>query len=153
MPYAVPHWVWATVLILTCAAALWRGQIYERLAALGLLLSWMLTRLFYVHHGQQAEWGVLGVDVALFVVLAIVALRSPRYWPIFAAGFQLLSVVIHVARVADASLGGWAYISAGILFSYLTVVAVGFGGWAAWRERSYPAVASNPTDDPGAIRR
>jgi hypothetical protein len=143
MPYAIPQGVWETVVVLVCGAALWRGGRDERAAAFALLAGVILTKVAYSHHGLQIEWGVLAVDAALLAVLTWIALVTDRYWPIFAAAFQFLAVIIHVARIADASLGGWAYISAEVLFGYLLAGAIAVGTVNAHRARA-------PGDDRGS---
>lgn len=158
--YALPHWLWiATVLAIAAAAILW-GRRDERLAAAGLVVGWLLTVLAYAHHGAQTEWGILAVDIGLLGVLTWIALSTEHYWPIFAASFQLLAVVIHLARLADRSLGGWAYISAEIIFGYWLAAAIAAGVYRRWRERRTPApqavsdtCRSAPWPAPGTTRR
>jgi hypothetical protein len=138
MPYAIPHWVWVGIVVSVCALAAWRGGRDERTAALGLLVGSLLSKVLYAHHGEQTEWGVLAVDTALLGVLTWVALSSSRYWPLFAASFQLLAVVIHVARIADRSLSG---------------CAIAIGTWNARRDRAQLAASADPRVAPGATRR
>jgi hypothetical protein len=142
MPYAMPHWVWDAVVLLVCAAAAWRGGRDERVAAAALLVGVVLSKAVYAHHAQQVEWGVLAVDSALLATLVWIALISDRFWPIAAAAFQFLAVIVHLARVADPSLGGWAYFSAEILFGYLLAGAIAVGTFNARRKNSAPAADS-----------
>jgi len=153
MPYAIPHWVWDAVVILLCAATVWRGGREERIASVALLVGVLLSKLSYSHHGQQTEWGVLAVDTALLAVLTWIALTTPRYWPLFAAAFQFLAVIIHLARMADRSLSGWAYISAEILFGYMLAGAIAVGVFNRWRERDDLAIVEAPAASPDATRR
>jgi len=153
MPYAIPHWVWEAVVIAVFGAAIWKGGRDERIAATGLMVGWLISKAVYSHHGLQTEWGVLAADTVLLGLLVWLALTSSRYWPMFAAAFQFLAVIIHLARIADRSLGGWAYISAEILFGYMLAAAIGVGVVNAWRGGRYPAGAGEPMDDPGATLR
>ena len=136
MPYEIPKWIWDAVVVLVLVAAIWRGGRDERVAAIALAVGVVLSKLVYSHHGQQTEWGVMAVDVVLLAVLLWIALVTHRYWPIFAAAFQFLAVIIHLAQIADRSLGGWAYISAEILFGYLLAGAIALGTLNAWRARA-----------------
>lgn len=131
-----------------CAIAAVRGRNEERLAAGGLLAGWALTMVAYRYQGHQTEWGILLIDVALLALLAGIALRSARYWPLFAAGFHLLAVVTHVARSVDPSVTGWAYITAEIIWGYLLAFAIGYGAWTAPRQAQ-----ANAPADAGATRR
>jgi hypothetical protein len=153
MSYEIPKWIWEAVVILVLGAAVWRGGRDERIAAVALAIGVVLSKAAYSHEGQQTEWGVLLVDVGLLAILTWIALITSRYWPIFAAAFQFLAVIVHLAKIADSSLGGWAYISAEILFGYLLAGAIAVGTFHAWRNRLQPAIADNPIADPGATRR
>ena len=130
------------------AIAMRRGGADERLAANTVLIGWLLTKLVSRYQGQQTEWGVLVVDLGALAVFVWVALRSPRYWPLFAAGFHLLALVTHLARMVDPTVGGWAYLTAGIIWGYLLLASVGYGAWTAPRY----APASTPAPA-GATRR
>lgn len=52
---------------------------------------------------------LLAIDlVCLFCFLAL-ALRSDRLWPLWAAGFQLVAVLIHLATVWEIDIAPKAY--------------------------------------------
>lgn len=126
--------MWPTALIAVCLLSVWRGGDDERLAAGAYLMNWAITRVVYRAGTEQTQWAVLAVDLALLGVLVWLALRSRRYWPLFAAGFHLLAVVTHLARAADPRVSGWAYITAEIFWSYLVIFAIGYGAWTAPRQ-------------------
>lgn len=152
MSYQLPLWVWPTVLMMVCAIAVWRGRDDERLAAGVDLATWALTLVVYRVESAGTQWAMLFVDMALFVTLLWIALRSVRRWPLFAAGFSLLALVTHLASAADPTIGGWAYITAGIIWSYLILFAIGYGAITA--PRRYAEIeALGPVAMPGAIRR
>jgi len=136
MPYEIPKWIWDAAVVLVLGYAIWRGGRDERVAAIALAVGVVLTKAVCSHHGQQTEWGLLVVDAVLLAVLVWIALVSSRYWPIFAAAFQFLAVIIHLARMADPSLSGWAYISAEIIFGYLLAGTIALGTLNAWRARA-----------------
>ena len=75
------------------------------------------------------------------LLLTWIAIRSPRYWPLFAAAFQLLCVIIHVARLIDPGVRAWSYATGQVIFSQMVVIAVGVGVWNSWR-------GNVPEDDP-----
>ena len=82
---------------------------------------------------EDMQWAVLGFDIALLALYLWLALRTKRHWPLFTASFQLLIVIIHVARIADPSVSGWAYLTAQLLFSYLVLFTIGYAAWTAPR--------------------
>ena len=152
MPYSIPHWVWIAVVVGVCGAALWKGGRDDRIAAVGMLTAALVSKVVY-NHAQATEWGILTTDVFALMLFVWLALTSTRFWPLFVAGFQFLAVIIHLARVADRSLGGWAYISAEILFGYLVAATIAVGTWNAWRSKRQAAIIDDPSTDPGATRR
>jgi hypothetical protein len=136
MPFAVMHWwIWAVVVVTLCAGALRYGLRDERIAAAGLLGGWIITMAVYGRSSTETEWGIFAVDFVLLAILIYLALISTYYWPMFAASFQLLAVVIHLAAIADATVGGKAYISAEIIFGYLLAGAIAVGVIARWAEQ------------------
>mgnify|MGYP001549683554 CR=1 FL=1 len=97
--------------------------------------------------------GAFVADICLLLLLTVVALRSRRYWPMFAAAFQLLCVVIHVARMFDPGVRGWAYATGEVIFTQWVFFAVGVGVINSWRASRQPAIEGAPTPDPGATLR
>ncbi len=142
---AIRAFVWAATVLVVCALAVWRGRRDEQLAAGIMLAAWAVTMVVYRSGFQQTEWGILAVDAGALAGFIWIALRSDRFWPLFGAGFHLLAVVTHVARLADPGVGGWAYITAEIVWGYFLAAAIGYGAWTA-----HGAPAENPDDDPAA---
>lgn len=130
---ALPWWAPIIAFGGICGAALWKGGRPERIAAAVMLLSWAATFALRDRRWTEPQWGGLVTDTACFIFLAVLALRSNRYWPLWAAGFQLLAVITHGARLMDPSLGAWAYVTAGVIWSYLVLFALAWGTWGYWR--------------------
>ena len=144
--------VWAATLAIVLILAFTRGGRSERWAAGSLFAGWLITLAVYRYRPGGTEWEVLAVDIALLAALMVIALRSARYWPLFAAGFHLLAVVTHVARTVDVHVNHWAYITAEIIWGYLLAFAIGYGAWTY--RRVQPAANAGPVIiDPGATRR
>lgn len=148
--FQLPHWVWPTALFAVCALAVSRGRDEERLAAGANLASWALTVFAYRVGYQETQWAILAFDAAQFGVLLWIAMRSRRHWPLFAAACGLLQVVTHMANAIDPIVTGWAYITAGIIWSYLILIAIGYGAWSAPDFYARMAAAGS---EAGAIRR
>ncbi len=47
----------------------------------------------------DTAYGIFAVDVTCMTALAIVALKSNRFWPIWALGFQIGAVGTHIATI------------------------------------------------------
>ncbi len=126
--------VWPATILGVCAVATWRGGNHERLAAGGLLASWALSLVSY-ERALHTQWGVVAVDAGLLALLVWIALRSRRFWPLFAAGFHILAMLTHLARALDPTFSGWTYMTAEMIWNYLVVFAVGYGAWSAPRRQ------------------
>jgi hypothetical protein len=140
-----------TYVVTVCGAALWVGGLSERVGAAAILGGWIASVTVSSAGGWGAEQGVEIVDILVLAALIGLALRSHRWWPIWAAGFHLLAVVTHWAHQIDPTVGGWAYLTAGIIWGYMLVAALAWGTWSAWRERQF--ASADPITDPGATRR
>ena len=70
-----------------------------------------------------------------FLQSSLLATAACRVWPLWAAAFQLLGVITHVAIMADRTISGRAYYVAAVIWSYLVVIALAVGTWSAWRRR------------------
>jgi hypothetical protein len=139
--FALPAWYGLTLTLLVCGSAFLVGGRPERLAAGALVLGWVATLLLRDPRWAGPQWGGLAVDAAFFAALVGIALTSSRYWPLFAAAFQLLAVLTHAARILDPSVRGWAYATAGVIWTQLVLVAIGVGVYNRWRERRLAAAA------------
>ncbi len=125
----LPEIAWAAWLLGGCAVACWKGGRDERLTAGLLALAWITSQFVLHRRWTEVQWGVAAVDVLLLVALGGIALRGDRFWPLFATAFQLLVFAGHAAQALDRTLGGWAYLSAGVFWSYLVVAALAAGAW------------------------
>ncbi|HEX2817784.1 MAG TPA: hypothetical protein VHN39_15435 [Phenylobacterium sp.] len=147
----IPTFVYPLTLLAICILAIWRGGRHERIATFGLLGGWIVTVAAYRVPNLPTEYIVLAADLSLLALLIWVAMKSPAWWPIFAAGFHLLAILTHVAKDLDRQLGTWAYISAQIIWGYLLAITIGVG---SWRHPVFQlATSDDPTADPGATRR
>ena len=148
--YQLPVWVWPAALMIVCGLAFWRGHDDERLAAAATLANWAITLVVFRSRSDDTQWAVMAVDSALLVLMVWLALRSNRYWPLFSAGFALLTVVTHIAHALDTGVSGWAYLTAILIWSYLSLFTIGYGAWTA----PYVRAAGVPADaTPGATLR
>jgi len=132
--YALPAWYGTGLLLLICGAALWKGRSEERVVASAMLLAALGTYVLRDPRWSGPQWTSFAIDVAFLVVLVVISLRTKRYWPITMAAFQLLAVVIHTARMLDPTLSAWAYATAEVIFTQLTLVSLAVGTWNTWRD-------------------
>jgi len=151
--YGIPPWIGIAIGWIVCGGALWKGGWAERAVAGGFLLSWFADAVLKDHRFAGPQWASFVSDSAFFLLILWVALRSGRYWPLFAAAFQLLEVVTHAASIVARHLSAWAYITANVIWTYLLLGALAVGVWGEFRRVSQPTANDAPTPDPGATRR
>lgn len=150
--YQLPPWVWPSAVLGAGVLAMWRGREHERIVAMAVLANWAITMVVYRAASEGTQWGILLVDLVQLGVFVWIALTSRRYWPLFVAGFGLLQVLTHGAKALDTGISAWAYITAGIIWSYLIVFTIAYASWTA--PRRYAEIeALGPTTPPGATRR
>ena len=107
--------------------AFYFGERDEKLVAVSLIVAAIASPLAEVPSFDTLQYGLLLVDTGLLLFLAIVALQSDRYWPMFAAGFQLATVFFHIARGTGAKILPAAYADSLVFWGYLVIAALVVG--------------------------
>lgn len=125
----------------SCGVALKWGGIDEQFASIAFLVatgaSWLFTSVEY----SGTEMVVLIIDLALLGCLVVIALRSDRFWPMWAAAFQLVGTTVHLASMTETGDYAWAYAIGLIFWSYPVLIALGVGTWLEGRHRQSPTLA------------
>jgi len=127
-----------TAVAVSCIFALKMGGFDERLTAVVLILAVVASNIVGQGSYANTEIAVLGVDVTLFVVLLLLALRSDRFWPMWAAAFQLVGTMVHIGSMSQTGDFAWAYYVALIFWTYPVVLALMAGTWFEGRSRICP---------------
>ncbi|WP_448582991.1 hypothetical protein [Thermaurantiacus sp.] len=130
--------LFAALLLGTLALAWRRGGREERLAALALLCSALLSPLAQNRGFAGPEYWILLIDALLFLALGAIALTSRAFWPLWAAGFQLGALAVHLAAARVPEILPAAYAATLIIWSYPVVVAVALGTWFEGRGATDP---------------
>ena len=134
--------------------AIAKGGREEKIAAVYFALAALAAPWILDKRWAGTQWAVFAVDVGYLVLLLVLALRSAKWWPIPAAAFQLLAILTHVASLIDHQLRAWAYVTAGVIWTYLGLAAIVVGTFNTWRARRQPAAKAAPAmAEPGATRR
>ena len=115
----------------TCLAyALWRGGRPEKagvgIIAVGSILSVIATSDLGARF-RTVEWGILAIDVTILVAFLALALRTDRFWPLWAAGFHAIGVATHVATMVDPDVVSRAYAYAQGFWAYPMLIAAAIG--------------------------
>jgi len=115
------------ILTLTCVYALWRGGGPERIAAVAFYLAWMASLMLNSFDFVRPQYGMLGVDLILLMILVALALLSHRRWLMIAAACHVLTVAGHFAMMIDLSLRSYAYQTAMVVWGYAVLLAMALG--------------------------
>jgi hypothetical protein len=134
-----PHqYVFRALLIASCGYALWRGRSDERIVALVCLVATAASRLAFSPLSVRytgVETGLLLIDLSVLAAFVFVALKSPRFWPLWVAGLQLTTSMAHLMKAIDESLLPIAYGAAIALWSYPILVILAIGTWRGHQRR------------------
>lgn len=124
------------ILIATCGYALWRGRKYEQMAAIICIaasVASVLARSPLHNRYSGLEIGDLVIDTAVLLAFVGIALRSDRFWPLWAAGLQLTISLSHMFKALDLPLVPIAYAAAERFWSYPTLIIIAVGAWRQHR--------------------
>lgn len=117
-----------------CAFAIGMGQEPERRAAGALVIAWLATLAVRRETDLAGGiWAVMAIELLLFVFLLLLGWKSNRTWPIWAAAFQSVTVLVHVVVMIDFRIRAIAYISAYTVGTYGVLISVAVGTVQAWR--------------------
>lgn len=116
------------IAVAICGSAVAFGARVERLVGVVTLTTWIASAAVQDRHFPAAlDPGVFSLDVAYLLFVTGLAIRTDRRWLLFAAGFQVLTVAVHLAIAMDYTVGVRARITADYISSYLTLVALATG--------------------------
>jgi len=124
-----PVQIGLTVLLVVIAAfTLWRGGRPERLAMIALIAASLASPLVQNTVDLSApQWGIMIVDILLFLAFAALAWRFDRSWIPWAAAFQLITVVTHLGYVVNQDILSRAYLSTSYLLFFGELAAITWG--------------------------
>lgn len=130
----------AILWLAVCAFAIAMGGGPERRAAGALVIAWLAT--LAVRRDTDLSggaWLAMGIEALLFAVLLFLGWKTNRTWPVWAAAFQFITVLVHVVVMIDLRIRAIAYISAYTIGTYGVLICVLVGTVRAWRRRDEQA--------------
>lgn len=137
LPPMLPKQIFWGIVVLICAYAWLRGRSEERIAATICLLATVATHFLIspLHERYTGvETGLLLIDVAVLAAFVAIALVSSRFWPLWAAGFQLTVSMSHMMKAVDFALLPKVYAAAAIFWSYPILLVILVGTWRTSRK-------------------
>jgi hypothetical protein len=117
------------LLFLVSAYAQWRGGAPERIAAMCMVAAMMAT--FWAGLSNPSyrgvEWDMLLIDLGLLLALAVLAGLADRFWPIWLAAFQLVTVAAHGVTAYNPGILPVAYwwLVGKIAYPMVAILAIG----------------------------
>ena len=130
------HTVWAYLyyifLVACCGYAILRGSRVEYIGAAIMVvgsLSTLVIGRMVENSWKSVEGGIFAVDIVALVALICLALKSDRFWPIWATAFHLLAVTIHTAMIVEPQIKPWAFATGSAFWAYPMLLALAIGSY------------------------
>lgn len=126
----------AVIWLAACAFAFWKGEQLEKTGATIIAVTWISSIVVQDDTNLvNVQYPLFAIDLVVLGVLVFLAGRSDRSWPVWAAGFQLIVVAVHLVTVFDLRVRMIAYFSAVVLGSYGVLAGLVVGTFYGWQER------------------
>jgi hypothetical protein len=116
------YFLFSAALVLLVLVSFLRGSRDERIVSLALVAAALLTGLVSSTLRSGGWAAGFAIDVCLSGFLAMVAMKSERYWPLFCAGISLNITLLHFLMLAGLLVHGNAYADMLVLFSYAVLI-------------------------------
>jgi len=128
----IRHGLFLLLLLLSSGFAFHRGSLPEKIAAgiavMGTSLTIAVASTFPSRF-RHVESGIFAVDILTFAAFTWLSIRSTRFWPVWIAGLQGATVVVHMSRFAAPDIVPQAYMDAVALWSYPILALIAIGAW------------------------
>jgi hypothetical protein len=125
-----------TAMLLACSvyASILGGRT-GRMGAAIFVIATVLSNIAarYNPNWASTSFGVMWVDTGCLVGLLVLALRSNRYWPIWALGFQTIAVATHLATIIAPDIVPRAYQAIAAFWSIPILAAMVTGTTLDWQ--------------------
>lgn len=135
MLLTLPAQIGTFLMIAVCTFALWGGGRPQRIVAATVLLGGFLSAATQDRTFHSVQHLLFLIDVAAMIVFMAAAVTWRNAWLIWVAAFQLLAMATHIAAGLDKRIFSLAYITAYMIWSYLLLAALAWGGAEGWLER------------------
>lgn len=132
------------LMVLVFVYALWKGRWEERVVAVTAFVATFATKLVTkpMHLRYRAvEYPIMAIDFIVVAILVAVALRSDRYWPMWAAGFALMGFLAHFMKLAMPDLSPFVYAFAVACWGWGVLALLLIGTWRVNRANNRASVA------------
>lgn len=125
-------WAFILLSLLVAGWTFWAGGKELRLAISSLFVAFAGTTLIYFFSASswlEDQHAILAVDLIALLVLAWIAFRSKRFWPLPVAALQAVPVLTHAARTVGFSLDSYAVGVAQGAAAYVQLSIIVIAAW------------------------
>lgn len=143
--------LFASTLVTIAALAIWGGRPEKTAAALFAALC-ILTPIVQPMSTEQMRWGVAITSLITFGGLLWLALRSDRWWLVFAAGCQLLALSTHIISLLQIDSLIWTAVTLRWISWGGVLACALFGLWEGRAIDRLRRSARGADDDASAFR-
>ena len=137
--------VYWTLLVIVLFAAFRQGDKETRAAALICLVATVLSIFLVTPYAlglQRVEAWVACIDLGVLLTFVGIAIRSPRFWPLWVSGLQLTTVLAHLLRMLQPGLVDLAYAAAMRFWSYPILLILLVAAYRTTRYQTLPEAAA-----------
>lgn len=119
-------YAYLALLLAASAFAVCCGGQDERIGAASFVLASLASSVPIANYTHVELW-FLTVDLAVAVYLVWLLAHSKAYWPIWATGFHLVTVVTHLSVWVQPDILPLAYATFGNAWTYLVLMSLIWG--------------------------
>lgn len=131
-------YIYLLILVGVTAFAFARGDSEARSVAIICVVATALTALTFVSDltpYAELEGGVALIDLGVLAAFITIALKSPRFWPLWISGLQLTTTMGHLLRIIEPDMMSLAYAAALRSWSYPILLILAVATWRGHRRR------------------
>ena len=123
------------IMAAVCLFVGWAGRRPQKVAAAVVFVGWIASAAAEDRTFRHPQFLTMALDVVLTVVFVSLALRWRPLWLTALAAFQVLTMATHFAMILDPRIWPRASITAYMIWSYLVLASLGWGGIVGLLER------------------
>jgi hypothetical protein len=127
----------------TCLFAAWAGGRPQKIVAAICFTAWIASAAMQDLSFTGPDYDTLVLDIVLMVVFVAMAIKSRRAWITGLAAFQTLTMASHFAMILDHRIWPKAAITAYLIWSYLVLACLFWGGVTGLLDRRRVAGDAN----------
>ena len=75
----------------------------------------------------RTEAEIFAIDILALLALILLAIRSDRFWPMWASAFHLLAVAVHTAVMMAPQITPWGFATGAVFWAYPMLLALAIG--------------------------